>query len=219
MSFPERRQFVDKSSTASSTATIIPFPLARPTFASLAIEAAALRDEVGVTNNRVEDVHRTAQLGALDERTALVALRDPTELLDELADDHGLSWTEVAKLVGVSDAAVRKWRRGDTISADNRRGLARVVALVNMLTDLAVGDPASWLEMRISGDSTVTPVHLVAAGRADLLFELAGMRRSAHQVLDEFEPNWREEFASDSAFDVVDGPDGYPVMVERRPDE
>jgi transcriptional regulator with XRE-family HTH domain len=216
MSYPERTRFVDESSTASSTATIIPFPPPRPTFASIAVEAAALRDEVGVTTTRVEDVHRGAQLGALDERTSLVALRDPVELLAELAEAHGLSWTTIAKLVGVTDAAVRKWRRGEAISSENRRVLARAVGLLEMLTDLAVGEPASWLEMRISEDSTVTPVELFAADRADLMFELAGRRRSPHQVLDEFEPGWRHRLGRDDNFDVVTGPDGHPIIVERR---
>ncbi len=190
---------------------------AAPTFASLTYRTALLRDRVLMTQSDVMALHRTVQLGDLDERTSRVGIQDASELLELLASEFGLSWTTVARMVGVSDAAVRKWRRGEQTTPENRRRLARSVAFLQIIQErFPVREPAGWLEMRISEDSTVTAVDIFSEGRADLLFELAAARANPQQVLDAFEPNWRQVYRVDERFEVVRAPDGEPVIVQRR---
>lgn len=206
-----------ESATAQGTGTVRTPDRPSTTFASLAVRAARLRDEVQLTQADVADIHRQTQLGALDEQTAIVALQDPNALLDVLANEYGLSWTTIARLVGVTDAAVRKWRRGETIAAENRRRLARGVAFLQILTSAyPVTDVASWVEMRVSDESTITAAEIYSEGRPDLLFELVGQRMTPRQVLDAFDPNWSSSYAADRRFTVEDGPDGQPVIVQRR---
>lgn len=202
--------------TAATGGVIRELPTA-PETATLSRRAAALRDEVGLLESDAQEVHQESQRLDLDTRTGLFARREPQDLLEELGSTWGLSWSSVAKLVGVSGAAVRKWRRGETISPKNRLQLARLHAFIEMLAEYPIGDPGSWIEMRTSFDATVTGVEIYAAGKAELLFELAGARKSAQAVLDSFDSEWRTKFATDANFVVVLGPDGKPAITERRP--
>ena len=205
--------------TAQDTRTLRRPDQPKPTFASLAHRTALLRDHVQTTQSDVVNLHRDTQMRALDERTSLVALQEPYELLDVLASEHGLSWTTIARMVGVSDAAVRKWRRGEHVAPENRRRLARGVAFLQILDSVyPVPDIGSWLEMRVSDDATIKAVDIYSEGRADLLFELVGARLSAHHVLDAYDPNWRSMYRVDDRFTVELGVDGVPVVAERRAD-
>jgi len=203
--------------TAADTAALKAPKAPAPTFASLAHHTALLRDQVQVAQSDVVELHRTVQLGDLDERTSRVAFQEAGELLELLATEFGLSWTTIARMVGVTDAAVRKWRRGEQTTPENRRRLARGVAFLQIIGErFPVHDAASWLEMRISDDATITALDLYREGRLDLLFELIGARANPHQVLDAFDPNWRQTYGVDERFKVVEGPDGEPVIVQRR---
>lgn len=211
-----RRQSVS-SGTASAGGVIRDLPEAPTTNAALARRAAALRDEVGVLDSDAQSVHQLTQRGDLDDRTALLVRREPQDVLDDLGSTWGLSWASIAKLVSVTSSAVRKWRRGETVSPENRFQLARLYAFLEMLSDYPVGDSASWMEVRISGDATVTPLDLYSTGRTELLFELAGARMTAQQVLDAFDPSWRTRYAVDAVYGVVQGPDGELAIAERQP--
>lgn len=214
--FLEQHESTVEQGTAADTSVIVSFPTARPTaYESLSRRAAALRDEVELTHNDVKELHHETVSAALDERTAVIAMADPAELLESLGTEGGLSWTTVARLVGVTPTAVRKWRRGEQITPQNRHRLARACALLEMLRPYAVADPASWLEMHISQDAVVTPVDLFGAGRADLIFELAGRRTNPHAVLDAYEPDWRTRYGVDDRFGVVEAPDGQLSIVQR----
>ena len=209
-------QIYAREATAAGTGAIRTQEPATPTYASLAERTALLRDPVQLTQADVGELHRTVQIGDLDERASRVAVQEPSDLLEALATEFGLSWTTIARMVGVTDAAVRKWRRGEPIAPENRRRLARGVAFLQILGTFPVQDSASWLEMRISDDATITAVDLFSEGRADLLFELVGNRATPHQVLEGFDPNWRHIYAVDERFAVVEGPDGDPVITQRR---
>lgn len=208
--------FASTGATASGTSALRVPQVAPPTFATLAQRAALLRDRVTLTQDDVTHLHRETQLGELDERTAIVALQESSELLDALAMRLGLSWATLARMVGVSDTAIRKWRRGEPVAAENRRRLARATAFLQMLADVfPVEDPGSWLEMRISEDSTVRAVDVYAEGRPDLLFELVGRRLTPQQVLDAFDPEWRQNYGRDERFTVIPASDGEMAIVER----
>ncbi len=115
--------------------------------ARLLNRVSALRDGTTFLHHDVERLHDDVRDHELDERTSAVALRDPRELLRELSHRHGLSWTTIARLAGVSPTAVRKWRRGEAISSGSRRSLARAVAFLEMLNEHAapIIDVGTWL--------------------------------------------------------------------------
>jgi hypothetical protein len=118
--------------------------------------------------------------------------------------------------VAVSATAIRKWRKGDAISADNRRALSRVRAFLDLLERNAspLEDVASWLEMKVSDDATVTAVDLYVADRIDLILDLASARISPHEALQAFDPEWRAKYTRDTNFQVVRASDGMPAIVE-----
>jgi transcriptional regulator with XRE-family HTH domain len=130
-------------------------------------------------------------------------------LLTRLSD-HGLSWTDIARIVGVSVPAVQKWRRGAGITGENRLRLARLAALLEILERYLIAEPCSWLEMPVITGVSVSGMDLLEADRYDLVLELArgevapGDRSS---ILDEFASDWRESRVDD-AFEIVTANDG-----------
>lgn len=140
-----------------------------------------------------------------------LASRPLTDLLSELAD-YGLAWRDIARLVGVSVPALRKWRQGEPATGENRLKVARLVGLCHLLKEHGlIDDPASWLELPLVYDVPVSGIDLLAAGRTDLLF-----RRALHHdadpeaILDEFDPDWRATYRG--AFEVFEAEDGLPGL-------
>jgi transcriptional regulator with XRE-family HTH domain len=72
-------------------------------------------------------------------------------LLKELSSERGLSWSEIARLVGVSVPAIRKWRNGGDITPA-KLSVALLVAFLQILEDSKVADPAAWLAVPVDGD-------------------------------------------------------------------
>jgi hypothetical protein len=178
--------------------------------------ASALRDRADSLKTEVDGTHHEVREQRLDELTSMIGRQDPHAVLTELSQDLGLSWSTLSRLVGVSPTAIRKWRRGEPINADNRRALSRVRAFLELLTRNAspLEDVASWLEMKVSDDATITAVDLFVADRMDLVLDLASARVSPHEALDSFDPEWRARYASDGRFEVVRVGDGMPAIVE-----
>jgi hypothetical protein len=206
--------------TGSGTGTITETAQqAATTVEGLVRRVGEVRDEVQIVGQDAEGLHGELQTQALDARTAQLAQRSPMELLGMLAEEFGLSWTLIAKLLGVSPTSVRKWRRGETLTPENRRGVARLVAFLQVLQEAApnICDPASWLEIRISDEAIVTPADLYVMGRCELLLDLAGFRYAPHEVLYALDPKWRQRYAPDERHTVIIAPDGQPSIVAREP--
>lgn len=206
----------EAAATAAGTATIGRVHDERPTFASISKRAANLRDEVELTGSDVRDLHHETALRSLDERAAVIGMQDPAETLDTLGTAYGLGWSTVARMIGVTPTAIRKWRRGEQITPLNRRKLASLLAFLEMLqTPFPVADPATWLEMPISTEATLTAADIYAAGRFELLIDFAGRRQTAHAVLDAFDLDWRNRYAVDDRFEVVRAPDGDLSLIQK----
>lgn len=205
--------------TASDTGTITEpsQQTANATVEGLVRKASEVRDEVRIVGEDVEGLHGTLQTQALDGRTAELGLREPASLLGELADTCGLSWTLIGKLLGASQTSVRKWRRGETVAPENRRAIARLLAFLERLeaSSPAMCNQASWLEMRIAEESTLTPADLYAMGRYELLLDLASLRYAPHEVLAAVDPAWRTKYGVDDRFEVTIAPDGQSSVVVR----
>lgn len=135
-------------------------------------------------------------------------------LLDELSE-LGFSWRDIAHMVHVSVPAIRKWRQGGTVSGDNRRNLAALLAACDLIMNhFMVDEIASWFEMPLTW-APVTPIDMYSAGRADLVFDFAAGQSDPEILMSEFDPDWREHYRSD--FDVVEASDGnFSIRVKRR---
>jgi hypothetical protein len=171
----------------------------------IASNFGALRSDAEIVSADVAGLHNGSLLRQLEARTDEAAKRSPFDLLGELSD-KGLSWTSIARLVGASVPAIRKWRQAEPVSGDNRRKLARVVALIGVLErDHLIGDAASWLDMPLA-ESTVTGVDVFAEGYFAELLEFAAAAISGAELLDRVAPDWRP--GMDERFEVYRAEDG-----------
>jgi hypothetical protein len=141
-------------------------------------------------------------------------LRQPlSTVLEELAATWGVAWADVARMVGVSVPALRKWRTSGGAAADNMRRLAELTAFFRILKEVGVEEPASWISIPCVSGYTVTPRHLYKPGSAAALIDLATASISPEEVLNELHPSWKTDFATD--FEVVVAEDGAPAIVAK----
>ena len=174
--------------------------------------AGTLRSDVSVLSQDVAHVHGDSLRIQLESRTDEALKRAPADLLSELAD-LGFSWTSVARIVGVSIPAIRKWRHGETVSGENRRRLARLVALVGVLaSDHVVFEIASWLDVPLAG-SSFTGIDVLAAGQVRDLMEYATGHLGSAELLDRAVPGWQDTL--DDRFEVYRAGDGERAIRVR----
>lgn len=196
-----------------------PNVLERPTRTSqdeLAEQAGVLRNTTRFLSEDVADVHERALEIQLDGRADQAAKRAVPDLLHELAE-MGFAWRDIARLVGVTVPAVRKWRQGEPASGANRRAVARLLAFVDVLrADHLVQDVPSWMEIPLAA-SAITGLDIYAAGRAKLLLLHAAGHLTSEQLLDRFSPSWRDEV--DERFEIVTTADGAPLVRLRQPEQ
>lgn len=178
-------------------------------------EAGVLRTEISRIGAGVASLHNDAMDDDLRSRAAVKAKKGVPSLLQELALERGMAWADIARMVGVSVSAVRKWRTGGVSTPDNRRLLAQLAAFLDLLSESAVEDPAQWMEMGLALPSgySVRPVELYALGHMIALLEIAGQRRDPAHVLDEIDPGWRDTRRAN--FEVFMASDGQPALRER----
>jgi transcriptional regulator with XRE-family HTH domain len=161
--------------------------------------------------------HREERAAMLRQAGAQLAWQDPRDILRQLASDYGMSWAAIAKMVGVTPTAIRKWRRGEAVSPDARESLAGLLAFLQYASSCQpISDIGSWLEMRVVPDAQLTPIDLYSAGASALLLDWLGEYMSVDEMLDQFEPDWQTKYARDTRFEVSEGPDGDRAIVQRK---
>ena len=174
-----------------------------------------LRDETSVLDADVGTDHRAAQLQTLEVLARDRAREDVNTLLHELSSVRGLGWSDIARLVGVSVQAVRKWRRHEPVTGENRLAVARLVALLDMLSsEASVRDPAGWLEIPLIAGYSIRHLDLYRLGRADLLFDLAHLRITPEQAMSELALDWWDRYRLEH--EVYEAEDGQRSVRRRR---
>lgn len=183
--------------------------------ASLVNRSWVLRSDSNDLHAEIVDGHTGLVTKKLDGDAQELAKRGVTDLLTTLADE-GFAWTDIARLVGVSIPAVRKWRTGKPATGDNVLQLARLVALVAWLREeQMVSDVASWLEVPIVPEAPITRMDLLVDGQRDLLIRSqVGDELTPVAVLDEFAPGWHERYRSD--FEVFIADDGQRSIRSKK---
>jgi hypothetical protein len=190
--------------------------LPRATAGELIPRVSSLRVRSDSLNTDVTELGREVYLLNLAERTVKQERQGVRTMLEALAG-FGLSWTLMARMLGVSVPAIRKWRLGEGTSPENRHAVAGLAALVEMLDEqFMIEDPAAWLEIPLEGTAR-TVADIVAAGRLDLVFDYASSWiASPKQLLDRFAPEWRDEVAT-KEHETYLAPDGE-MAIRRRSD-
>ena len=154
------------------------------------------------------------QLPVLSLLTNKKAQNGREALLEELAVERGLGWTDVARLCGVSISAVRKWRSGGALAPERLRSLSKLAAFLELLSEVGpIGDPVGWLMMPLVEQHTVTAAEIYRAGLDEDILEHARGQLSVEELLDRWSPSWRTDTRSD--WMVVDRPDGERVIARR----
>jgi hypothetical protein len=112
-------------------------------------DAGSRRREMHHETRGISEWHEQTLISLLRHKTDSSARLQLVELLSTLTAGYGLGWSDIARLVGVSVPAVRKWRYGGDISPVRRQNLARIVAFLDILYAEGISDPAAWLNMPI----------------------------------------------------------------------
>lgn len=177
----------------------------------------ALRDGIAALGRAFDQLDWDLSSERLRESGAHHGRGDFRVCLQVLAVDRGLSWHTIATMLGVTPTAIRKWRRGGSITAENREQVGALAAFFDQLDELDIADLGSWIEMRVREDATVTPAEIYHSGPSGrwLLLEWARGRIDATTMLDRFDASWRGTYARDPNFRVVRGSDGERAIVPR----
>lgn len=182
---------------------------------ALSLDTDYLRTRVDLLGGEVQELHSEVREHDLADRSLEKSKKSVANLLEELASERGMGWSDIAEVVGVSVSAVRKWRKGGVASPESRSKLARIAALLDVLEEKGViEDPAAWMEMDFTLDAGyfIRPLDLYLEGHVTELIELAEQRQTTSQVLDRVRPNWRQ---SRSDFEVVLDDDGERSIQRR----
>lgn len=164
--------------------------------------ASDLRTEADLIGGEVQEIHSEARERDLNARTLEKSKKSVSSLLDELANERGMGWSDIAEVLGVSVSAIRKWRKGGDASSASRRRLAQIAALLDVLEQKPlIEDPAGWIEidLPLGTGYYIRPLDLIREGHDSALLEIAEQRQPIERVLDDVRPNWR---ASRSDFEV-----------------
>jgi transcriptional regulator with XRE-family HTH domain len=196
------------NSTGTSAGDIKDYPVVPIGTRALSIEVDDPRTQTELTGGQVQDLHDRVRELNLDQRTRNKSRHDVPTLLDELAYQRGMAWTHIAEIADVSVSAVRKWRKGNDASPENRSRLAKFAALLDTLEEEArIEDPATWMEMELplAAGYYIRPLDLYVNGQDMALLDIAEQRRPVEHILDDIRPDWR---ATRSKFEVFEDTDG-----------
>jgi transcriptional regulator with XRE-family HTH domain len=175
----------------------------------MSIQADYLRTRSDLVGGEVQDLHGEVREMDLINRTRAKSRNDVPTLLDELAYQRGMAWTDIAEVAAVSISAVRKWRKGGDASPDSRGRLAKFAALLDTLEEKGlIKDPANWMEMDLPliAGYYIRPLDLYLSGQQVALLDIAEQRKPVEHILDHIQPGWRE---TRSKFEVFEDTDGF----------
>jgi hypothetical protein len=170
--------------------------------------------------------HHVVRAEFLDELAEELTGRPIADLLAELRM-HGLLWSSVAEVVGVTDAAIRKWRRGEPIDPRHRIRLARLVALCRLFATYATTESptafAEWLSKPVIRQFSASPLQLLALNRdvdssqlQPLLDWMLGHddAERAQELLDRYLGDaWRTEAEAERRFRIVTNSAGERILL------
>lgn len=182
---------------------------------SMLVRTAELRDSAVKLTDDVVGFHSSVQMDEVQKGASELSLEDVPDLLSTISYDLGFSWALVAKMLGVTTAAIRKWRKGNVATPANRLALAEIVSFSRFVKKInpRIDDVSLWMSTPISSETTLTAADLFAMGAKSSVLDFASGRLTATQVLDDSVSGWRENYVPDRDFKVVEAPDGMRSIV------
>jgi hypothetical protein len=149
----------------------------------------------------------------LQEEYTRLSQRPAQELLQVLGTQHAFAWVDIARMIGVSVPAIRKWRHHGGVTPDNAAKLAELAAFATVLEEITPGiRAAAWMSTPLVPGFTVAPADLYSRNRAASLLDIGHGAYPVAKALDDLEPGWRERFA-DGGVDIADGPEGRVLVM------
>lgn len=135
-------------------------------------------------------------------------------MLNELAEDFGFAWTEIARVMKVSVPALRKWRLGGGASPEKRELLRHFVSFCRAIERIdPAASPYASMTNRLVPTHTITVLDAFRTESVPHLLELALKRGDAREILDEIVPGWRLDYDA-NGFTVEHTPEGAIIRRE-----
>ena len=184
----------------------------------LVVESGFIRNDLRKVAGQVGNLHAATVQSHLDHARELhrscaseMSQGRTVDVLEQVRA-LGFSWRDIARVVGVSVPALRKWRSGDRPSSSNRKRLIDFAAFCSVASKMfLIDDVAAWAETPMSSEAPLAPLDLLGSCRYDLALRLASDRSvDPDDVLAAYDPEWRAKYASDVM--VVEAPDGQPAI-------
>jgi hypothetical protein len=157
--------------------------------------------------------HRAFYSEKLMHRRAANATSSVAKLLQDLSETWGVGWSDIAKMLGVSVPALRKWRKNENgATPENHQRLAGLVTFYEVLAE-HVGSPVSWVLMPLADGFNVSARDVYSESNAAKIIDHAAGNVGAVELLDELDPSWRSTYRSE--YDVFIAGDGQPSLYPR----
>ena len=131
------------------------------------------------------------------------------QILSELYS-LGFGIREIAHMLDVTHKTAHQWKYKHWPISVSRTRLEEVLAVCWRLQNgYKINEVAAWLITPLHEWAPISASDLVADRRYDLVLTLAENRKSnAEEVLDQFEPEWRDKY--NSGWEIVISGDGHP---------
>lgn len=172
-----------------------------------------LTERLGAARARHEQQHGLE----IEKRFGVYRNTDAKTLLTTLATKYGYAWADVARMLGVSVPAIRKWRFDGGASAENTTRLATLLAFSDCLAGAAKRiQPAAWMLRPLLPEYTVTPRDLYSRENAPALLDLALGATDVREALSRLQPDWETRYDA-HGFQVERFQDGsYGITARER---
>lgn len=142
-------------------------------------------------------------------------MNDPRVALCTPLLDLGFARRDVARLMRITVAATRTPKTPEDAEDIGLAAIVRRATLDAIADSCRIDDIAAWCETRIHPDAPVTPLDLYCEQRLDLFLLHAQQRATPEDILDRYDPGWRDRFASD--WEVFTAADGDLAIRQREP--
>lgn len=131
--------------------------------------------------------------------------------------EEGFAWRDLSSMSGVDRVKMTRWRVKKLGTKDvtpsftdsELESLSKLAGMCDVLLSEIVNEsmPAAWFEVPFNqADCPLTPMDVYKAGRFDLLAAYA-FDKDGVAILDEFDPQWRERYAT--CWEVFEAEDGW----------
>lgn len=135
-------------------------------------------------------------------------LRDRT-IADDVEEllDHGFSHHMIGELLGVGSTELMRWKSTGVCLPEQQKAAHKLLAFCGMLEDkFGVASAATWFERWLVPTCIINMLEIYHHGHTDLVLNYAAGRLTGEQVLDLYEPEWRE--VPPSMWEVATNQDG-----------